>query len=280
MTPLVTTDWLANELDAGDLVVIDATLHLPGAQRDAAAEYIASHIPGARFLDLATLADPHSAVPSAIPTRAQFQSRMRRLGVPNDARIVLYDASDLRSSCRAWFIMRHYGRRDVAILDGGFGKWGAEGRIVDHGASSFEESGFVAGVGECEIRQKADMLLNIDSGAEQVADARDAARFTGDAADAVHDLPGGHIPGARNLFFRDLLTEDGTFRPVEELEEVFRNAGIDPAKPLAASCGSGVTASVVLFAHYLLGHTHGALYDGSWSEWGADPATPKATGPA
>jgi thiosulfate/3-mercaptopyruvate sulfurtransferase len=280
MTSLVTTQWLAAELGTPGLVFIDASAHLPTAGRDAAAEYAAAHIPGARFLDLKTLIDPDGDVPAALPTRAQFDARMAMLGVNASDRVVLYDNSPMRTSARAWFVFRLHGFEPYAVLDGGFQKWQAEGRPVESGERAIEASQFGSNGGSGKVRTKADMLANIASRAEQVVDARDAGRFTGETPDLVHNLPGGHVPGARHLYFADLLREDTTFRPPEEIAAAFAGAGLDPAGPLAASCGSGVTASVVLFAHHLLGHDHGALYDGSWSDWGADPATPKETGSA
>lgn len=280
MTSLVTTQWLAGELGSPDLVVLDASSHLPSAGRDAAAEYAEAHIPGARFVDLKTLINPEGDVPSALPTRDQFDARMSALGVTPGDRVVLYDNSVMRTSARAWFIFRLFGFEAYAVLDGGLQKWQAEGRPVESGLPQIAPSRFRSGGGGGAVRCKAEMLANIDARAEQVVDARDPGRFTGEVPDMVHNLPGGHIPGARNLYFADLLREDTTFRPPAELAEAFAKAGLDPNRPLAASCGSGVTASVVLFAHHLLGHDHGALYDGSWSDWGADPATPKETGPA
>ena len=282
MDSLVSTDWLANA--PGNVVVLDATAHATDPNRDARAEFAAGHIPGARFLDLGSLRDAGSPVPNTLPTPAQFAERMAMLRIRRDAEVVLYDDSAVKTSARAWFVLRMNGMRNVAILDGGIAKWRAEGRPVEPG----EPGG--PGVGSAEprtgaadsrrVRSKAEMAANLASRAEQVVDARDPGRFTGETADAVHGLPGGHIPGSRNLFFRDLYHPDGTFRGEGELRAAFDGAGLDLARPIVATCGSGVTASVILFALHRLGIEDAALYDGSWSEWGADPATPKETGAA
>lgn len=279
MEILVTSVWLAQSLDDPDLVILDASAHLPDAERDPLAEFTASHIKGARFLDLPSMNDETSPVPAALPRADQFENRVRELGVSADDRIVLYDDSKLRSSARAHFICRMFGLKNVAILDGGFAKWRAEGRPVESGTAAITPSEFaVPRDDRSRVRSKAEMLANISSAAEQVVDARDAMRFSGETADTVHNLAGGHVPGAINLPFPQVLNADGTFKRGDELRTAFEAAGIDLTAPVTGSCGSGVTASVLLFALELLGKHDTALYDGSWSEWGADPDTPKEIG--
>ncbi|MGB3379907.1 sulfurtransferase [Allopontixanthobacter sediminis] len=276
---LVSTEQLAETLGEDRLIILDASAHLPDAGRNPAAEFAASHISGARFLDLPDLIDKVSPVPAALPRADQFEQRMRNLGVTSDSRIVLYDDSKLRSSARAWFICRMFGLQNVAVLDGGLAKWKAEGRPVESGQPSITATDFTATADDREwVRSKADMLANIDNRSEQVLDARDAQRFTGEIGDQVHDLPGGHIPGALNLPFPNVLNEDGTFKRGDSLRAAFEKAGVDLSAPVTGTCGSGMTASVLLFALKLLGKENIALYDGSWSEWGADPATPKEIG--
>jgi thiosulfate/3-mercaptopyruvate sulfurtransferase len=279
MDSLVSTEWLA--ASPGDVVVVDATAHPTDPARNARAEFSAGHIPGARFLDLASFKDAASAVPNALPTPEQFADRMAALGIARDAPVVLYDESAVRTSARAWFVLRMNGMRGVAILDGGISKWRAEGRPLERAEALAAPVPAQPAMQDCaRVRSKAEMLANLGSHAEQVIDARDPGRFTGDAIDTVHQLPGGHIPGSLNLFFKDLFNPDGTFRGESDLRAAFAGAGADLCRPIVSTCGSGVTASVLLFALHRLGVDDAALYDGSWLEWGSDPATPKELGAA
>ena len=280
MNDLVSTAVLAERLGEPGLVVIDASAHLPDAGRDARAEFAAAHIPAARFLDLDTLKDFASPVPAALPTAEQFAARMAEIGVSDGDRVVIYDDSGVKTSARAWFIFRLHGVREVALLDGGLGKWRAEGRPLESGGPGDEQGRFTAAAGLGTVRSKAEILANIASGEEQLVDARGAGRFTGAEPEFRPGMPSGHIPGSRNLPFGGVLNPDGTFKDEAGLRAAFAAAGIDLARPVVTTCGSGVTAAVLLFALHLLGKDDVALYDGSWSEWGADPDTPKATGPA
>ena len=276
MKDLVSTQWLADNLAADDLAIIDASSHLPMAGRDAAAEFAEGHIPGAVFLDLASFFDPESPVPAAIPSAVQFADRMGKLGIGNSTRVVLYDDSHVKTAARSWFIFRLYGVENVAILDGGLGKWRAEGRALESGVQEIAQASFTPKVGTGEVRTKADLLANLESGGCHVLDARDAQRFSGELPDFRPDVARGHIPGSLNLPFDRVLNEDGTYKSPEELSALFGECGIDGSCPVITTCGGGVTAAVLLFALHLTGRDDVALYDGSWGEWGADPQVPKA----
>lgn len=275
MESLVSTEWLAEQLGKPDLAVVDSTLFMPSSGRDARAEYLAAHIAGARFLDIELLSDKSSPAPHMLPAAGEFGKAMERLGVGRDDRIVVYDNSPLRSAARGWFMLRHFGAEQVAILDGGLQKWLAEGRPTESGEPPRREAAFAAVEQSGEVVAKTAVLS-----AGTLVDARGKARFEGSEPDPRPGVEPGHIPGARNLPFAALYNDDGTFRGRDEIRSLFEAAGVDPARPFVASCGSGVTASSLIFAAHLLGNKDMRLYDGSWSEWGADPGAPKALGPA
>lgn len=282
MDSLVSPQWLASQLGASDLRIADATLHanFPGEPpRDAAAEFAAAHIPGAVFMDLAAFADRTSPLPSMLPSAAQFASRMGKLGLGDGTRIVLYDDAAHHTSARAWVMLRSFGITDVAILDGGLAGWRAAGQSMESGDPTPRPRHATPRDQGNGIADMAAVRRALDTGDTQVVDARSAARFTGEEADPRPEVAAGHMPGARNLPYGRLFTADGKWKLGDELAEAFRAAGVDPTKPVLATCGSGITASVLAFGLHLLGQD-AAVYDGSWSEWGADPSTPKTTGAA
>ena len=282
MEPLVTPEWLAANAAAPDLRIADATYHVSLAGepvRDAAAEFAAGHIPGAVFMDLAAFADTASALPSTMPGPAQFASRMARLGLGDGTRIVLYDDAAHRTAARAWVMLRAFGFTEVAILDGGLAAWKAAGLPLETGAAAprpRHATPRATGVG---LRDLHAMRAIVADGSAQVVDARSAARFAGEEGDPRAGVAPGHMPGARNLPYGRLFDADGRWKRGATLAAAFDEAGVDLDRPLAMTCGSGITASVLAFGAHLLGR-EAAVYDGSWSEWGADPTTPKATGAA
>jgi thiosulfate/3-mercaptopyruvate sulfurtransferase len=277
MDSLVTTEWLQAQLGAPDLAIVDCSAFMPGSGRNGRAEYLQAHIPGAVFLDIEDVRDKANPAPHMLPGASEFGRAMEALGVGSGERIVVYDNSPLRTAARGWFMLRHFGARQVAILDGGFQKWTSEGRPIESGDPPPRAARFEAVDRGGEIVTKQHILAGLET---PLLDARGKGRFDGSEADPRPGVARGHIPGARNLPFAALYREDGTFRSTDELRELFAGAGVDPQQPFVATCGSGVTANSLIFAAHLLGNGEARLYDGSWSEWGADPATPKAVGPA
>lgn len=281
MDILISTDWLAAELGKRDLKILDASLFLPGTPRDPRAEFEAAHIPGAAYLDLPTLADADDPRPGMLPSDAFMTERCRALGIDADSRIILYDNSPTHSAARAWWMMRLYGvGASAAILDGGLPKWVAEGRPTESGWPVIPRGNAIARRAEGQVRTKDDLLANLSDQAAQVIDARGAARFTGEEKEPRPGMASGHIPESRNLPSASLFNPDNSMKTGEELRRLFVEAGTDFSRPIITSCGSGVTAAILLAGLELLGKTDVTLYDGSWSEWGLDPATPKATGAA
>jgi thiosulfate/3-mercaptopyruvate sulfurtransferase len=279
MESLVSTDWLDAELGAADLRILDGSWFLPGSGRDARAEYEARHIAGAAFIDIDNVSDPDSAFPHMLPPAHRMASRMQALGVGDGSRIVVYDDSPLHSAARIWWMLRSFGARRVALLDGGLAKWIAEGRPLEQGVPAVRRGHFTPLLRGGAVADRAEVsgLLGTDT---QIVDARSAARFTGEEAEPRPGLASGHIRGARNLPQGALFNGDGTWKRGDDLRAAFEAAGVDLSKPMVTTCGSGITAAVLLFGAHLLGKEDVKLYDGSWSEWAADPALPKATGPA
>ena len=280
MDSLVSTDWLERELGAPDLKIIDATTFLPGAGRDARAEFEQAHIPGSSFLDIEEVSDSDSPLPHMMPSEAKFASRMQSLGARDGVRFVVYDNSPLHSAARVWWMLRTFGAHYVALLDGGFQKWTAEGRPVEQGREHHRHGHFTAFLDETAIADKDEVLALVGAGSHEIVDARPAVRFAGGEPEPRPGLASGHIPGARSLPQSELFNPDNSWKQSDALRAAFEGAGVDLSKPMVTSCGSGVTAAVLLFGAQLLGKDDVRLYDGSWSEWGADPATPKETGSA
>lgn len=265
---LVSTDWLAAHLADPDLRILDASWYLPDSGRDARAEFAAAHIPAARFFDIEDISDQRSTLPHMAPPPEKFISRMRAMGVGDGHQVVIYDGSGLFSAARVWWTFRLMGKVDVAVLDGGFPKWQAEGRSVEDMAPVLRDR-------HMTVQRQAGLVKDVTQvahasklGEAEIIDARSAPRFRGDVAEPRAGLRSGHIPGAKNVPYGTLLNVDGTMKSPADLHAVFQAAGVDLTKPAITSCGSGVTAAVLSLALERIGHRNHALYDGSWAEWG------------
>jgi thiosulfate/3-mercaptopyruvate sulfurtransferase len=267
---LVSTEWLAEHLKAPDLRIVDASWYLPTMSRNGKMEYNDSHIPGAVFFDIDEIADTEVPLPHMLPSPEKFAARMRRLGIGDGNRIVVYDGSDNHLSApRAWWMFRVFGHTDVAVLNGGFKKWKAEGRPVEDLPPLPRERHFTARRNDLLVRDVEQVRANMANPREQVVDARSKGRFDGVEPEPRIGLRGGHIPGSLNVP-SSLMTDPktGLFQSADALKEIFTKAGIDLSKPVVNTCGSGVSACILTLGMYLLGHRQVAVYDGSWTEWG------------
>jgi thiosulfate/3-mercaptopyruvate sulfurtransferase len=278
---LVATEWLAAHLDDPQVRVVDASFTLPGVTPTARENYDRGHIPGAVFFDIDDIAAPGASLPHMIPSADLFAQKIGALGIGGDDKVVVYDSAGLSSAGRAWWMLRMFGHRDAALLDGGLPKWKAEGRPLDTAIPMPAPRRFAARFDPSLVRDRADLLANLSSRREQVVDARAAGRFDGAAPEVRPGLRSGHIPGSRNLPY-DQMTNPTTrqMKSAEALTALFRDAGVALNRPVVTSCGSGVTACALAFALHLIGHPGAAVYDGSWSEWGLPGDTPVETGPA
>jgi thiosulfate/3-mercaptopyruvate sulfurtransferase len=275
---LTETDELAAELDAPDIVIIDASWHMPGEGKDARADYLAEHIPGAIFFDIDEIADTKNALPHMLPPPEKFSSRMRSMGIGDGSRIVVYDQQGIYSAARVWWTFRVMGVEDVTVLNGGLPKWKREGLPLESGEARLRSTRHFTSRRNADlVRDVSDMKWILKDHSAEIVDARSADRFAGRVPEPRAGLRSGHIPGAHNLPYGRLLKEDGTLKSPAELEALFHEAGVDLSKPVVTSCGSGITASVLALALAVIGHRRTAVYDGSWSEWGADQRLPIET---
>jgi len=277
---MVSTDWLAAHLKDPDLRILDGTLFMADEGRDARAEYEAAHIPGARFFDIDDISDARSELPHMVPPVEKFMSRLRAMGVGDGHQVVVYDAKGLFSAARVWWLFRLMGQDNIAVLDGGLPKWQAEGRPIEDLPPLVRDRHMTVRRQNHMVKDVTQISAAAKLGDHEILDARSAARFRGDAPEPREGLRAGHIPGSRNVPYTELLNDDRTMKDPERLREILAAAGVDLAKPVITSCGSGVTAAVINLALERIGKTDHALYDGSWTEWGAFPTLPVATGEA
>ncbi len=276
--PLVSTAWLAENLAKPNLVVFDTTKYLPNEPKDGLTEFRRAHIPGARFFDIDAIADADTDLPHMVPAPGRFAKLVGALGVGNDSMVVFYDQKGLASAARGWWMMGLYGHDAAAVLDGGLPKWTAEGRKTEAGdPAPATAKTFLPAYRPARLRGVGDLLANLGEKTELVLDARAAPRFRGEVPELRPGLRSGHIPGSRNLPYTDLLAPDQTLLPPEALRAKLAAAGVDGTKPVVTSCGSGVTATILTLAMTLAGLPEGAVYDGSWTEWGGRADTPVET---
>jgi thiosulfate/3-mercaptopyruvate sulfurtransferase len=278
--PIVSAEWLVSHLNAPDVRVLDCTYFMPGSPRTGRQVYDAHHIPGARFFDIDDVADTDSTLPHMLPAPEKFSSRVRRMGLGDGHRVICYDQNGFLASARVWWMFRVMGHGDVAVLDGGFEAWRAAGGGVEDLPPHFvADRHFTVRPRRDLVRDIDQMKQTVDAGGAQIVDARSAGRFNGTAPEPRPGLRSGHMPGSFNVPYGEVLTADGRFKPEADIRATFEKAGVDLSKPIVNSCGSGVTAAILALAQSVAGHDGAAVYDGSWTEWGASSAaTPVVTG--
>ena len=275
---LVSTDWLSSRLSDPEIRILDATWYLPNVDRDAKAEYDQSHIPNARFFDIDDVSDHRSDLPHMVPPVEKFMSKVRKLGVGDGHQIVIYDSHGLFSAARVWWLFKVMGQKNVAVLDGGLPKWLREGRTVDSSSPLIRDRHMFVKYHDEMIKDVTQVSSASKLGDYEILDARSAGRFRGEEPEPRPGLRAGHIPGSKNIFYGDLLNEDGTLKSQDKLVAHFKTKAVNLDKPVITSCGSGVTAAIINLALDRIGKTDHALYDGSWTEWGMYPTVPVETG--
>ncbi len=274
---LVSTEWLEAHLSAPDLRILDASWFMPAEKRDARAEYESCHIAGARYFDIDDIADTRSELPHMAPPVEKFVSRMRAMGIGDGHRVVVYDSAGIFSAARVWWMFRLFGKADIAVLDGGLKKWLAEGRPTSDTPPVLRDRHFTARRDAGLVRDVTQVAASAKLKDAQIIDARSNARFTGEEADPRPGVRSGRIPGSSNVFYKDLINDNGTMKDLDALRASF--AHVDFNKPVITTCGSGVTAGILALALAQIGHRNVAVYDGSWSEWGKYPDLKIETGP-
>lgn len=278
--PVVSAEWLVSHLNAPDVRVLDCTYFMPGSPSTGRQVYDAHHIPGARFFDIDDVADTGSALPHMLPLPEKFSSRVRRMGLGDGHRVICYDQNGFLASARVWWMFRVMGHGDVAVLDGGFEAWRrAGGGVEDLPPHFMADRHFTVRPRRDLVRDLDQIMQAVGSGGAQIVDARSAGRFNGTAPEPRPGLRGGHMPGSFNVPYGDVLAADGHLKSEADIRAAFEKAGVDLSKPIVNSCGSGVTAAILALAQSVAGHDGAAVYDGSWTEWGAEgAATPVVTG--